>query len=65
MRIAVFIDAEGVSRAALIEESSGHDEMDDAARLILTGVRFEPAAVDGCRTRAFHSMPVVFAVSSR
>jgi TonB family protein len=64
VHLAVFIDSEGLSRATLIERGSGYDEMDDAARLLLTGVRFEPAAVEGCRTRSFLSLPVTFRTRS-
>lgn len=59
--LKVLVDIDGQPLQVLVERSSGHRELDQAARAqILARWRFEPATIEGQLSQAWARVPVTF-----
>lgn len=58
--VSLMIDVDGHVTRAVVTESSGHPELDRAARIVALGMKFEPVTHEDCRVRAWVTMPILF-----
>jgi TonB family protein len=62
VRVYFFIDVEGTVQKVLIDQSSGHEALDDAARRVAGVYRFTPALNRDERVPVWVSFPITFQV---
>ena len=60
VRVSFYIDAEGIVRNALVQESSGHPALDLAATDVAEVYRFRPAMNGAEPTPVWISLPITF-----
>jgi len=60
IRVYFYIDAEGIVRNAVVDQSSGHAPLDDAALRVAEVFRFSPALNQGAPTAVWVSFPITF-----
>jgi TonB family protein len=65
VNIWFFIDEEGVNRRTLVNESSGHPALDDAALRVAEVIKFTPAYDQDGPVPVWISLPITFTASAR
>jgi TonB family protein len=60
-----FMDEEGKVTQTLVQKSSGHKEMDDAALRVANFIRFTPASNRGKAVPVWISLPITFSTGRR
>ena len=60
VKLRFLLGADGTVRRTLVETSSGYTALDGAARLALTGCRFDPPLIDGKSVEGWAAMQYSF-----